>query len=135
MWGVLLAFLVDTYALMEWFIWENKNYRKYFEQIQRKKVSFVSEITLVELYHHIYHNDGAEKAELIYSSVTHYLNTAKMDDEIIKNAGIFRSEMLKRKRSLSYADCLNYSIADSLKVKLLTGDEDFRGLRNVEFVK
>lgn len=120
---------------MEWFIWGNPNYNKYFEQIQNKKTSFVSEITLVELYHHIYHNEGEETADLIYSSVTNYLNVARMDDKIIKNAGIFRSEMLKKKRALSYADCINYSTANKLRVKLLTGDENFRGLSNVEFVK
>ena len=120
---------------MEWFIWENPNYKKYFLQIQNKKTSYVSEITLVELYHHIYHNEGEEIADLIYSSVTNHLNVAKINDKIIKKAGVFRSEMLKKKRSLSYADCLNYSIAGELKVKLLTGDEDFKGLKNVEFVK
>ena len=130
-----MAFLVDTYALMEWFIWENMNYEQYFYQIQNKKTSYVSEITLVELFHHIYHNEGERTAELIYSSVIHHLNIAKLDQDIIKNAGIFRSEMLKKKRSLSYADCLNYSIAKKQKVKLLTGDEDFKGLENVEFVK
>lgn len=130
-----MRYLVDTYALMEWFIWENKNYSKYFEQIQKKKENYISEITLVELYHHIYHNEGLDTAEIIYSSVTNYLKIARMDDEIIKNAGIFRSKMLRKKRSLSYADCINYSIAEKLNVKLLTGDEDFRSLPKVEFVE
>lgn len=130
-----MAFLVDTYALMEWFIWENNNYKQYFEQIQQKKNSYVSEITLVELFHHIYHNENLVEAEIIYSSVVNYLNIAEMDEEIIKNAGIFRSKMLNNKKSLSYADCINYSIANKLKVRLLTGDEDFKGLKNVEFVK
>ncbi|MCK5559561.1 MAG: hypothetical protein KAJ51_03165, partial [Thermoplasmata archaeon] len=106
-----MAFLVDTYALMEWFIWENNNYKQYFEQIQQKKNSYVSEITLVELFHHIYHNENLVEAEIIYSSVVNYLNIAEMDEEIIKNAGIFRSKMLNNKKSLSYADCINYSIA------------------------
>lgn len=130
-----MNFLVDTYALMEWFIWNNQKYKKYIERFQREKSSYVSTITLVELYHNIYHDEGANKAEMIFSSVTQVLNVTKMDDEIIKNAGIFRSDMLKKKRSLSYADCINYSTAKNLKVKLLTGDEDFRGLDNVEFVK
>jgi predicted nucleic acid-binding protein len=120
---------------MEWFIWENPNYKKYFEEIQRKDDSYVSEITLVELYHHIYHNAGSDTAEIIYSSVSNYLNVTKMNDNIIKNAGIFRSDMLKKKKSLSYADCINYAISNRLKVRLLTGDEDFRGIKNVEFVK
>ena len=58
-----------------------------------------------------------------------------MDEEIIKNAGIFRSKMLKKKKALSYADCINYSIAEKMNLKLLTGDEDFKGIQNVEFVK
>ena len=91
--------------------------------------------TLVELYHHVYHNEGEDTADIIYSSVINYLNVAKMNDGIIKDAGIFRSRMLKKRKSLSYADCINYSIAKHLKIKLLTGDEDFKGLANVEFVK
>ena len=126
---------MDTYALMEWFVWDNQNYKKYFEQIQQKKNSFVSEITLVELFHHIYHKEGKDEAEIIYSSVVNYLNIAKMDHEIIKSAGIFRSNMLKKKKALSYADCINYSIAEKMKIKLLTGNEDFKGIQNVEFVK
>ena len=31
--GEKVPFLVDTYALMEWFVWDNQNYKKYFEQI------------------------------------------------------------------------------------------------------
>jgi predicted nucleic acid-binding protein len=120
---------------MEWFIWGNTSYRKYFEIIQAKKNSYVSEITLVELYHHIYHKEGLDLADMIYTSVTNHLKIVKLDHDVIKNAGIFRSNMLKQKRSLSYADCVNYTLANKLILKLLTGDEDFWGLANVEFVK
>jgi predicted nucleic acid-binding protein len=130
-----LGFVVDTYALMEWFVWNNDNYRKYFERFQKSKDSYVTEITLVELYHHVYHNEDIETADMIYSSVTNYLNVIGLDENIIKSAGIFRSEMLKKKRALSYADCINYSTARRLKLILLTGDNDFKGLSNVEFVK
>jgi predicted nucleic acid-binding protein len=130
-----LGFVVDTYALMEWFVWNNDNYRKYFERFQKSKDSYVTEITLVELYHHVYHNEDIETADMIYSSLTNYLNVIGLDENIIKSAGIFRSEMLKKKRALSYADCINYSTARRLKLILLTGDNDFKGLSNVEFVK
>jgi predicted nucleic acid-binding protein len=120
---------------MEWFIWGNKNYHKYFQEIEDSKSSYVSEITLIELYHHIYHNEGLDLADTIYTSVTNHLYIAKMDHDVIKSAGIFRSDMLKQKRSLSYADCVNYTLSGKLNLKLLTGDEDFRGLKNVEFVK
>ena len=40
-----------------------------------------------------------------------------------------------RKKKISYVDCLGYSIAKENKVRFLTGDEKFRNMDNVEFVK
>jgi hypothetical protein len=87
------------------------------------------------LYHHIYHNEGLEVADTIYSSVINHLNIAKLGHDIIKSAGILRSNMLKQKRTLSYADCVNFTFTKNLGLKLLTGDQAFRGMENVEFVK
>ena len=102
-----MAFLFDTYALMEWFVWNDQNYTRYFDRIMIKNDSYVSEITPVEMYHHIYHKEGREIADIIYSSVTNYLNVASIDQDIIKHAAVFRSEMLGKKHSLSYGDCIN----------------------------
>ena len=41
----------------------------------------------------------------------------------------------RRKVSLSYADGLGYEVAQRMEIKFLTGDEAFKGLENVEFVK
>lgn len=43
-------------------------------------------------------------------------------------------QRLMRKK-LSYADCLGYIIALREKIEFFTGEDDFKGLHNVEFVK
>lgn len=44
-------------------------------------------------------------------------------------------KFMHRKKKLSYADCLGYAVAKENKVRFLTGDEKFRNMDNVEFVK
>ena len=39
------------------------------------------------------------------------------------------------RRDVSYVDCLGYTLAKKLGVKFLTGDEQFKDMENVEFVK
>ena len=37
--------------------------------------------------------------------------------------------------SYSHVDCIGYILARKFNVKFLTGDREFKGLENVEFVK
>jgi len=45
------------------------------------------------------------------------------------------TELKLRKKVMSFADVIGYVMARKYGVKFLTGDEDFRGMKNVEFVK
>jgi predicted nucleic acid-binding protein len=112
----------------------NENYRKYFELIE-KKGGFVSELTILEFYHKIFHNGSKEKSDAAIDILLSNTKVIDLSLELIKEAAVFRSDMLKKGRSLSYADSINYVSAKKLKVKLLTGDNDFRGMEQVEFVK
>ncbi len=38
-------------------------------------------------------------------------------------------------RKVSIPDCIGYVMAKNLDIKFLTGDKEFEGLDNVEFVK
>ncbi|MEK6968035.1 MAG: PIN domain-containing protein [Nanoarchaeota archaeon] len=127
-------FVIDTYALIEWFVQGNENYRKFFEEIDRKG-GFITELTILEFYHRVYHIAGKEKADDSLDIVIGSNKIIDLNLELIKQAAVFRSEMLKKRKQLSYADCVNYMVAKNLKVKLLTGDNDFKELENVEFVK
>ncbi len=41
----------------------------------------------------------------------------------------------RKEKSLSYIDCLGYILAKRLEVSFLTGDKEFEGFPNVEFVR
>ena len=129
-----MMYVVDTYALIEWFIQGNENYRKHFEEIDNKG-AFVTELTVMEFYHKVFHNAGKDKADEALDVILGNMKVIDLNLDLIKQSAIFRSEMLHRKRELSYADSVNFIAAKGLRLKLLTGDNDFKGLENVEFVK
>ena len=129
-----MTYVVDTYALIEWFIQGNENYKKYFETIDDKD-AFVTELTVLEFYHKVFHRAGKEKADEALDIILGNMKVIDLNLDLIKQSAMFRSQMLREKRELSYADCVNYIAAKGLRIKLLTGDNDFKGLDNVEFVK
>ena len=43
--------------------------------------------------------------------------------------------MRRKGKDFSYADANGYIVAKKMKVKFLTGDEEFSGMKNVKFVK
>lgn len=127
-------YLVDTYALIEWFVQGNDNYRKYFEALDEEK-GFITELTVLELYHRVFHKLGKEKAEEALDIILGNFTVTDLSLDLIKEAAVFRSDMIKKKKKLSYADCINYTTAKNLKIKLLTGDNEFKDIENVEFIK
>jgi predicted nucleic acid-binding protein len=127
-------YLVDTYALIEWFIHNNRNFANYFKSMD-KDAGFITELTILEFYRTIIHRTSKEKADEALDLVLGNMNVIDLNLELIKDAAILRSEMLKEKKGLSYADAVNYVAAKNMKIKLLTGDNDFKNLENVEFVK
>ena len=42
---------------------------------------------------------------------------------------------LNKKSNLSYIDCIGYITAFKKEVKFVTGDDQFKNMKNVEFVK
>jgi predicted nucleic acid-binding protein len=59
----------------------------------------------------------------------------ELTDEIIKEGAALRSRMLRKNRKLSCADCINYIAARKVKAKLLTSDQEFEDMKNVELVR
>jgi hypothetical protein len=51
----------------------------------------------------------------------------------LKRAMLFR--FVNKKKKLSYVDCIGYFLAKENNLKFLTGDQQFKGMPNVEFVK
>lgn len=127
-----MSFLFDTYALIEWYVQGNANYDPYFKPSVE---GHLTKLSLLEFYHQVYHRMDRETAEKYRVHLTGYAKLAELTEEIIVESAAFRSEMLEEGKEPSYTDSVNYITAKHLDARLLTGDKEFEGMENVEFVR
>ncbi|MBU0662252.1 MAG: PIN domain-containing protein [Candidatus Diapherotrites archaeon] len=120
------VFFADSYAIID-YLKGNKRYVKYFEDNE----IITTRLNLMEVYYSTLIEGTAEKADEYYDSFLGKCVDA--GDETIKSAMKFRAR--ERKKKLSYIDALGYRVALENKIKFLTGDIQFRGMKDVEFVK
>ncbi len=120
-----LTYFFDTYAFHE-LIKGGENYKAY-----TAASILTTRLNLMELYYTMLLKYGQQEAERCYSLFLDFV--VDIDDDIIKEAMMFKKE--SKKRSLSYIDCIGYILAKRRGVKFLTGDKEFEHLENVEFVK
>lgn len=122
-----MKYFFDTYAIIE-FLDGNKKCFKAF-----KKGMITTRLNLMELYYQAFKKWGKIVANKLYAKFLEYV--VDFDDNIIKEAMMFRLNMKKKGKDFSYTDCIGYTLAKKKKIKFLTGDEEFKGMVNVEFVK
>lgn len=120
------AYYYDTYALVE-IAQGNAAYDKYREGIK----IITNKLNLMELAYFLFRIGKEDNATFIFKDYLKY-NAEPSINAIIHAA---RLKFMNRKNKLSYIDCLGYMIAKENKVKFLTGDEKFRNMPNVEFIK
>ena len=125
--GEIKPYFFDSYALYELLVFDNENYKPYAENIS----IVTTKMNLMEFHYGLLLKYGKEIADKYFSDLTKFC--INIDDGIIILANEFRVSMKKRK--LSYIDCLGYAIALSMGIKFLTGDQGFKDLENVEYVK
>src|SRR3989338_97708 len=111
--GITTLFF-DSYAFFE-IIKGNKNYEAYLNKV----AIITTRLNLMELYYGLIIKEGREKAEKYYDYLVKFV--VDFDDEIIKEAMLFRAE--NKPKKLSYVDCIGYMIALKNNVMFLTGDE------------
>lgn len=117
------AYFFDTYAFFE-IIQGNPKYEKY------KEVQAVTTIfNLAELNYGLKKEKSKKVADKYTDKYKDFLVEVSLD--IIKEA----MDLKMIKKRLSIPDVVGYIIAKKIGIKFLTGDEDFRNMENVEFVK
>jgi len=119
------TYFLDSYALIE-IIKENKNFKKFEET-----TNFTGFANLLEVHCKIIREFNEKKADEIIDKMKSIV--VNIDIKDIKDASKFRVKNSKRK--FSYIDCLGYSMALNRNLKFVTGDNQFKGMENVEFVK
>lgn len=120
------SFYYDTYALVE--IAQGKEaYAKYRDGVKM----LTNKLNLMELAYFLFRLGKENSISLIFEDYMKY-NVEPSVNVMVQAA---RFKFMNRKHKLSYIDCLGYMIAKENKVKFLTGDEKFKNMPNVEFVK
>lgn len=123
----MATLFLDTYAIFE-IIKGSKSYKRY-----EKGYSFVTTTyNLIELYYNLL-LDGLTKEKAIeyFDKFSEFV--VSVDNNTLIEALDARFD--NRKMKMSYFDWIGYKTALRFGVKFLTGDEDFRNMENVEFVK
>lgn len=121
----LVRYFFDSYAIIE-IIKGNSNYARY-----TKEEVILTIFNLAEVYWAALNDLGEDAANEIYDK--YRVNVVSITDETLKEAIKFRYN--HKKKDLSYVDCIGYIYALKNNLKFLTGDKEFEGLNNVEFVK
>lgn len=116
---------LDTYALIE-ILKENPNYYRYF-----KAQAVYTILNLMEFYYSVLAEYGKEKAQELYNHLKESL--VPITDDALQEAMHFRHS--NKKLNFSYADSIGYITAKKLNIPFITGDESFRHLENVIFIK
>jgi len=119
-------FFYDSYAIIE-YINGNPAYKIYF----MGNSGITTLYNIMEVYYSVLKEEGEAKAKEVLQLLSPIVVYPGMED--VEPAMKFRFSHKEKK--LSYADCLGYALARKRKLRFLTGDEGFRHLPHVEFVK
>lgn len=119
-------FFFDTYALIE----IGKGNPKY-EPYRKDVMIFLNRLNLLEFSYFLIKEGKGDKAKEIFNKYARF--NADYDEETLIDAAEMKFKFLKER--LSFIDCIGYFIAKKYNAKFLTGDEKFRNMDNVEFVK
>lgn len=117
-------YFFDTYAIIESYE-GNPQYARF-----EPHPFNVCALNIGEFYEYLIRTIGRGKAEAMVDSNS--FNSLEINKEIIMEAVLFRRQ---HKRKFSWADSIGYMIARKHNLKFLTGDAEFKGFPNVEFVK
>lgn len=129
----MTRYIIDAYAWIEYFN-ATKQGEKVKEIIEDKDNEiYTNPITLSELASSFERNNSSfseEKEILLTLSKIMALDIAFFED-----TGKLHAQMKKQRKHMSMADVFVYASAKKLNGKVLTGDEDFRGLKEVVMIK
>lgn len=116
-------YFFDTYAFFE-IIRGNPGYAKY-----ASAQAITTIFNLAELNYNLKKRMGKKTADAYTEKYRTFLVKATLND--IKVAMDIKVKI----KDLSIPDAVGYTVANKYGVKFLTGDEDFRMMPNVEFIK
>ncbi len=119
------VYFLDSYALHELFA-GNEGYSKF----QNNSALITTRLNLMEFYYALLRLNS-ENAEQYYDRMLKF--TVEISDDTIKKAMRFR--LRNKTKDLSYVDAIGYISALEKGAVFVTGDQQFKDMENVEFIK
>ena len=120
-----MKYFFDTYALFE-IIGKNKNYEKFSDEEIATSI-----MNLGELYYGLLKNHGKKTALRWFNKFKNVI--IPINENTIRIGMDFKFE--NRQKNFSFVDCVGYAAAKNHSLIFLTGDNEFREISEVEFVK
>lgn len=117
------AYFFDTYAFFE-IIRGNPSYQKYSDVLAVTTI-----FNLAELNYNLKKEKGKKVADGYADKYEAFMVNVTLDD--VKKA----MDLKVKRKNLSIPDAVGYALAKRHGIKFLTGDDDFKDMPNVEFVK
>lgn len=118
-------FFFDSYAIIE-VIKENPAYAAY-----KDAMVITTKLNLFEVFHALCRSAGYASAKKVLEKYWECIQ--EYDQEVVETAALYK--LSNKEQRISMTDCIGYSFARQLGVPFLTGDKEFEGKENVEFVK
>lgn len=116
---------LDSYAIIE-ILKRNPAYARFAEA-----TPVSTSANLIEVAYHLLEDFPKEKASEIINAMK--IEILEIQESQIAKIAVFRKEHAKKR--LSYIDCTGYALAREHAIVFVTGDRQFEGMPNVEFVK
>ena len=88
-------------------------------------------LNIGELYLYFTRNYGEKEAINQIGKISFKILEITKED-IIQSC---KFKLEHQSKKFSWADCVGYTLSNKFNLKFLTGDEEFKGLNNVEYVK
>jgi predicted nucleic acid-binding protein len=119
------AVVADTYALIE-IVNGNEQYRHY------TAINLVtSDFVLAEFHYHLLRKYGRTTARQLFTLFSK--RSRNPGHTVIRAAAEYR--FANKDASMSYTDCVGYTMAQALGIPFLTGDKAFKGKPGVLWVQ
>lgn len=120
------SYYFDTYALIE--IGKgNPRYEPYKKDVK----VILNRLNLLELSYFLIREGRSNEAKEIFEKFSRF--DVDYDEDILLKSAEMKFRHLKKR--MSFIDCIGYNLAKKHNARFLTGDESFREMENVEFVK
>ena len=120
------SYYFDTYALIE-IAKESLSYSPYKKDVK----IILNKLNIMEYVQYLFRIGKGHLAKETFDELSEL--SVDYDDEILIKAAEMKVKYSRDK--VSFIDCIGYFIAKKNKAKFLTGDDKFKGMDNVEFVK